>query len=358
VKPTGYISYKKIDLETVLDKLLFKKWTSKKPPKRILVIRLQAMGDVIITLPYLQNLRNKLPKGTIIDFLTRDETASIPQNINLFNRVYVVRGERSFIKQLFFTCLLIPLLFWRRYEVVIDLQNNKLSHLVRRFLFPKAWALFDKFSPIFAGKRNQRTIDALEIVESELDFSIELKNTSLTRQLMDKYGISQPFIIINPAGFFETRNWQIEKYIELCKLIALQYPQMQFLVLGIAHIREKATVLEENLKGRCINLVEKTSPVEAFALVQQARLMISEDSGLLHFAFATGVPTLAILGSTRNDWMNPQLPHTLYLNSSDLECGNCMLSVCKHHDNHCLTRYSPAFVAEKAFELLQKTARP
>jgi hypothetical protein len=40
-------------------------------PKRILVIRLQAMGDLVITLPYLQSLREQLPPSVKLDLLTR-----------------------------------------------------------------------------------------------------------------------------------------------------------------------------------------------------------------------------------------------------------------------------------------------
>ena len=55
-----------------------KPWGKKGLPKRILAIRLQAMGDVIITLPYLQALRNSLPPNTEIDFLTRKEFDAVP----------------------------------------------------------------------------------------------------------------------------------------------------------------------------------------------------------------------------------------------------------------------------------------
>ena len=56
-----------------------KPWEKKSSPKRILVIRLQAMGDVVITLPYLQDLRNSLPASVQMDLLTRCETDPIPK---------------------------------------------------------------------------------------------------------------------------------------------------------------------------------------------------------------------------------------------------------------------------------------
>ena len=72
-----------------------KPWTKVSPPRRILAIRLQAMGDVVITLPYLQGLRNALPTGVRLDFLTREETEDIPKNIDLFDRVFTIGGGRN-----------------------------------------------------------------------------------------------------------------------------------------------------------------------------------------------------------------------------------------------------------------------
>ena len=87
-----------------------KKWTKEKPPKRILAIRLQAMGDLVITLPYLQALRNALPSAAKLDLLTLIENESIPYSIELFDKIYSIRGYRNFKKQLAFTCFLLSLI--------------------------------------------------------------------------------------------------------------------------------------------------------------------------------------------------------------------------------------------------------
>ena len=44
---------------------------------------------------------------------------------------------------------------------VLDLNDAIISRLVRKILFPKAWATFDKFSPIPAGERTQLTMEAV-----------------------------------------------------------------------------------------------------------------------------------------------------------------------------------------------------
>ena len=103
-------------------------------------------------IPYIQFLKRSLPKTVKIDFLTREEVASIPRNTGLFNHVYSIPGKkRSYKKQLFHLVMLLPRLLMQRYDVVIDLQNNEHSRMVRRALRPEAWSAFDRFSAIPGG---------------------------------------------------------------------------------------------------------------------------------------------------------------------------------------------------------------
>jgi ADP-heptose:LPS heptosyltransferase len=74
----------------------------------------------------------------------------------------------------------------------------------------------------------------------------------------------------------------------------------------------------------------------------------------MHMAWLSGIPTLALFGSTRSEWSRPLGDHTLLLDSSDLSCGGCMESTCRFGDNHCLTRYTPQQVYTHAIGLIKK----
>jgi heptosyltransferase-2 len=160
--------------------------------------------------------------------------------------------------------------------------------------------------------------------------------------------------VINPAGAFETRNWSTHNYAAFAKLWLAVFPQTKFLMMGTSFIASKAAFMKNELQEKLINLVGLTTPAEAFAIIQHTKFMLSEDSGLMHMAWLSGIPTLAIFGSTRSDWSAPLGEHTFLLDSSDLPCGNCMLAVCKFGDVHCLTRYTPEKVFQDAIYLLQK----
>lgn len=336
--------------------IVAKKWTKKRIPKRILAIRMQAMGDVVITLPYLQDLRNNLP-SVQIDLLTRYETDPIPRNLVLFNNIYSIGGKRNLKKQLLFTFLLLPKLLLRRYDIVIDLQNNMLSRLVRKTLMPSAWVEFDKTSPIPAGERTKNTIEAIGLAKNKAAQKLYLKNDLNAKQFLIENGWDEKkeLVVLNPAGVFETRNWPIENYAVFAKLWLNEFPSTQFLVIGLSSIASKAEYLESKLSGNVIRIIDKTSVAEAFAILQHAALMVSEDSGLMHMSWVSGIPTFTLLGGTRPDRGQPEGKFSAFLDSSDLECGCCMQEKCKWGDTRCLTRYTSEFVFEKAKELLRKS---
>jgi ADP-heptose:LPS heptosyltransferase len=146
----------------------------------------------------------------------------------------------------------------------------------------------------------------------------------------------------------------MENYAEFAKLWLNRFPETQFLIVGVSAIAAKADYFSQTLGQKIVNLVNKTTPAQAFAVIQHAKFTLSEDSGLMHMAWVSGIPTLALFGSTDSSMATPLGDHTMLLDSSDLECGNCMQETCKFGDVRCLTRYTPEFVFERAMGLAMK----
>ena len=331
-----------------------KPWSLQHPPQKILAIRLQALGDTVITLPYLQSLKEKLPH-TQLDFLTREEVADIPQKLDLFDHVFVIGGGRDIELQYQSAQLLLPYLKLQSYDVVIDLQRNDLTRFVRRTLAPPCYSEFDRFSPQAAGERTRLTIEATGLGAVGIHSHFKLKDPALGINILRHHGWRPDcdFVVLNPAGLFVTRRWPLENYVAFAHLWLKQYdPHTQFVVMGLGELANCATVLQKELGNALLNLVDQTTAAEAFAIIQNAMLVLSEDSGLMHMAWVSGRPTLALFGSTRSDWARPLGEHALYLDSSDLACGNCMQATCQFGDVRCLTRYTPTFVFEHARALL------
>lgn len=334
--------------------IIFNIKKTNKPITRILVIRLQAMGDVLITQPYLQDLRNKLKSDIEIDFLVREESMNVPINTNIFNNVFIIKGGRNGKAQFLSFMLLYPKLFFKRYDVCIDLQNHKLSNLIRQILQIKTYSLFDKYSSNYAGLRTQNTINALQLPKVEFTKITSFKIFN-EHDLYAKLNLSidEEYVVINPSGAFENRNWNLDNYVEFCELWLKKINNKTiFTILGLHTLKPKAEYLKQKLGSSLIDLTGKTTFIEALHLLRNTTLVLSEDSGLMHAAYCVGTPTVAILGSTRSDWVNPNLNHTYFFTSSDLPCGDCMLWQCKFDEIKCLSRIKPIEVLNASIQLL------
>jgi heptosyltransferase II len=335
-----------------------KPWQAPDPPKKILVMRFQALGDTVITLPYLQSLKAQFP-DIKLHFLTRDEVSPIPKSIALFDRVITIGGGRNAKIQFLQTLMKLPWLFLQHYDAVLDLQNHKISRAVRKGLSPVAWAEFDVSSAISAGERTRQTVEALSNWEIGLSTNFDFREKTGIEGLLRDGGWKSDYelVVLNPAGSFPSRNWPLQFYVEFARLwLAKINAHTQFVLLLLPALKKKADHIAEDLGPHCINLTGKANQVEAFRILQKSSFVLSEDSGLMHMAWVQGVPTLALFSSTRKDWSAPQGNWSDCLDSSDLECGPCNLEICKYGDNRCLTRYEPNQVLKRAYELLLRRA--
>jgi heptosyltransferase-2 len=324
-------------------------WKKKTLPHRILAIRFQALGDTVITLPYLNDLKHKYPKMEI-DFLTREEVSAIPACVKLFRKVINIGGGRNAKLQFILLLLKMPRLIAEKYDAVIDLQNNKISRVARYLLFPEAFSEFDRLSPRSAGERTRLTISALGLGEVECNTAFQFHRALNFEGLINRNKIN---IVLNPAGYSPSRNWPLENYVALADLWRRRLNEKFNFILLLMPARKKvADYLRKEIGDQCVDLTGKAGQAEAFQIIAQCSLVVSEDSGLMHMAWVQGIPTVALFSSSRKDWSSPQGPKSVCLDSSDLECGPCQLEVCKFGDNRCLTRYTPQQVFQIGQELL------
>ena len=326
-------------------------WNCVEPPRRILVIRLHAIGDVLATFPYVKSLRDAYGDPVGIDLLCMTPVVETARSLGIFDRVYGSGSRHSLKSTLVRSLLHLPAFWMRRYDVVLDLQNSRASRLVRKLLQPRAYTEFDRFSPTPAGEQIRHTIDKANLAQCHLSPGLAVTASGRLESLLEQAGWlpERTTVLLNPAGLFETRSWPLDNYLEFARLWLREVDaQTQFVMVGTDRIKEKAKYLSSGLAAPVINLVQQTTLLEAYAMVLKSDLVLSEDGGLMHVAWTTGTPLVALLGSTRDDWTRPLGDYSEYFSSSDLPCGNCMRDTCQHGDTPCLTRVSPAGVLERA----------
>jgi heptosyltransferase II len=330
-------------------------WTSNRTPRKILVIRFQAIGDMVVTIPACNALRRIFPDARI-DLLTSEACGEIPRAIRLFDRIdSMAAGQARW--QRFFQALTLGVRLRREhYDVILDLQRHRISRFIRRIARPVAWSEFDRFSPRHALERILDTCRLAGFPDLKPIYKLDLKPEVRERAycLLKDHGWNgkTKLVILNPAGLWDTRNWPLARYQELAARWSEVEP-VRILFVGTNRIRAKVAILADKLAGRLIDLTEKTSLAEALGIVQHASMVVSEDSALLHMAWVSGVPTVALFGSTRSDWTRPLGSRSRFVGSEDLPCGACMQAICRYGDVHCLSRWS----ADAILKLAQEAQR-
>lgn len=310
----------------------------------------------MLTLPYLSALRRRIPEASL-DFLTRREVGEIPKSIVLFDRVFEIGGARGPPRQVLSAAALIPRLWNRQYDVILDLQRNRISRGVRRLLGPKSWSEFDRFSPRLAGERTRATIEAVGLGELEVFPDLVLRDPGLGEEKLRTAGWdgSSDLVVLNPGGSLPGRSWPIHSYARFAKLWLRRVSDAtQFVVLGLSAIAAQTRFLKERLDDRLLNLVGRTSADEAFALVHRAKLALSDDSGLMHMAWVAGVPTLALFGASRAAWASPHGSYSDCVLACARLDGTCLGGSCLEAPPDCLSGLPPDRVLERARVLLHE----
>lgn len=155
--------------------------------------------------------------------------------------------------------------------------------------------------------------------------------------------LDKPVIGFMPgAEYGPAKQWPVQYYRELAaELTARDY---QVWVFGSA----KEAVLGEtihNENSAVINLCGKTALVDAIDLIALTQNNVTNDSGLMHIACATGRPVIAIYGSSDPAY-TPPLSDTATILYKNLECSPCFDRQCRFGHTRCLTEITPRSVLQ------------
>lgn len=328
-------------------------------PERIVVVRFHAFGDTAITFPLLAALRRRFPSARL-DVVTDTRSEALFSAHRDVDGVFAFDTRRGrFCKALALPFVALSL---RRRGVpaLLDLQRNRWSALLTRLLSPGAWIGFDRHAPRTALSRYLEAAEGLGLGRLSPVFAPHAREALLEaarrRLFAEGWDGKAPLVCLNPAGGWATKQWAIERYVELgrrlhaegCQLIALSAPP----------VPPRTAALKDGLGNRLLDLSGRTAPGEALALVALCSLVVSDDSGLMHLAWTQGVATLALFGASRSAWSRPEGPGSEGFYSEDLECGACMRPACARQDVFCLTRVGVDEVTARARALLVLRAGP
>lgn len=156
---------------------------------------------------------------------------------------------------------------------------------------------------------------------------------------------AQPVIFCPGAEYGPAKRWPAEHYAELAQRYGTA--ENPVLLLGSPKDAPVGDEIVAGSKGTARNLAGKTSLFEAIDLLAAARMVVSNDSGLMHVAAALHRPQVALYGSSSPGY-TPPMNDRAKIVSLNLECSPCFERVCPLGHFKCMQDMSPAAVARAA----------
>jgi predicted lipopolysaccharide heptosyltransferase III len=294
--------------------LRFKKF-NKENIKKILIIRIDEIGDVILTTPLFRLLKNEFP-NTEINVLLKNETKELLRNNPYIDNLIIC--EKPWIKNkldLNYYLWLIKKLRKERFDLVIELhtdpRNILLAFLVGKFKIGYSYRGFGfllnrkmKYNKKHIIEQNLLLLKLIKIRNlrnKNLEIFITKKDESYITYLFRTFNINKKnkLICINPGTARVNKFWQNEKWAKLCNNLFKKYKNLKIIFTG----NENEIELVENIINKIdikkiINLTGKTSLIQLAALIKKCDLFIGPDTGPLHIARAVNIPLIGLFGPT------------------------------------------------------------
>lgn len=292
---------------------------------KFLVIRFSSIGDIVLTTPVVRGLKQQVENAEI-HFVTKKKHASLVNSNPYIDKIHLFGDNLN---------ELVAQLQEEQFDYIVDLHQNIRSNRLKRrldapsFSFQKLnwekWLMvkfkINRLPDQHIVERYLKTVSIFDVKDDgkALDFFISdneaFNNEDLPATFKDGY---VAFVI---AGTYATKKLPVDKVSQICQQIS--YPVI--LLGGKSEQAEGEKILSES-KGNVLNYAGKISLNQSASLVRDARLVLSNDTGLMHIAAAFKKKILSFWGNTIPRFgMTPYKAHpeSKKLEVAGLKCRPC-----------------------------------
>lgn len=359
------------------------------PPKRVLVVCTQRIGDVLLATPLARSVKAAWPDAQL-DFLVLPGTQGVLEGNPDIHQVLAFPQRASLREKLVQLGKI-----WRRYDLAfaaipsdrarifawaaarnaVGFTTAEEASWLKRHLL-KIAVPFDNLQT-HTVTMGLRLIEALGLpaIGQVQPPRVAAENW---RQRLEQLGLTgiTNYVVIHPNPKFRYKMWESDKWITLISWLRQQ--GIAVLLTGSGDPTEAAYVQDvaSKVPEGCRCLTGLLSLAETAELLKGARLFVGPDTAVTHLAAATGIPTIALFGPSNpvkwgpwpKDWPAGQSPWTFIgsgrqgnvrLIQGPGECVPCLFEGCNRHldsDSQCLLDITVEQVIAAARSLMLETA--
>lgn len=298
--------------------------------KRILIIKISAIGDIIRSLPSLSSVARIFPNAKI-DFMISDKNVNLIEPCPYISEIIPYDVERYSGN---------AIEFWKfsyglrkkKYDLVLNLQNT------RRFNIMGMISGARERTDIITLERPTKGVEGvfrvLETVginpkRQYFEFWYTEEDHAFAKKFLSDCGIAPKSRIaaLCPGAQWLSKQWPLQYYTELANRIH-ENTKAPIIIFGGPGEESRAVEIQENSSAVVHIATGKTTLRQAARIISECSIFVSNDSGLMHLAAHVNTPTLGIFGSTNPAYHGPCGEGNLAV-FRGVECSPCYLPECK-----------------------------
>ncbi len=334
----------------------------------ILIIKIGALGDAILAVPSLRAIRRKFPKSKI-KLLVGIDNKEIFMNSPFINEI-IVCDFRERDKGLKGLLRLARKLRTENFDIVVDLQNNKKSHILsflscapKRYGYDNGKLSFllnrkikDTKLPLDPITHQSKVLGLLGIynIDKRLELWPSKEDEAWADNFLKSHWIKTDTklvaINIGSSPRWITKLWPPEYFAEVCNKLAKDFG-IRVVLVGL---EKRTTRIEKFLKhAKCkpIDALARTNIPRLASLVKRSSCLLSSDSAPIHVATGVGTPYVAFFGPTDPERHLAPTENYIVI-KKDLKCSPCYHTYC-NRGYMCMRSIKPDEVYKAVLKLLK-----
>lgn len=322
---------------------------------KVLIIRFSSIGDIVLTSPVVRCLKTQRP-DVELHYLTKANSLWLLKDNPYIDHIHLLDGSLWKV---------ISKLKKENFDVIIDLHNNLRTFQIKTVLgtqnysFNKLnwekWLLvnlkIDALPNIHIVDRYMETVRSLGVQNDNkgLDYFIPYRDIVERDWLPEQH--QKGYVTFAIGGQHETKKLPLKRMIELCEKI--NYP---IVLLGGKEDAKNGDAIESKLGNDLIfNACGKYNFNQSASVVQQAEIVFTHDTGLMHVAAAFKKKVYSIWGNTIPDFgMYPYQTNFVLIENRHLRCRPCSKighKKCPHGHFKCMNDISFDFQIKELKQL-------